>query len=55
MDVFCEVGFLSGVVNFLSGDGEICGVGLVNYFDVVLIVFIGLWKVGLLINVEVVC
>src|SRR5262249_19158494 len=50
MEVFQEVGFPPGVVNFLPGVGEEVGPPLVQHPDVALIAFTGSRQVGLLIS-----
>lgn len=50
MEVFQQAGFPPGVVNYLPGDGQVCGGGLVEHPDVALIVFTGSRSVGLAIN-----
>jgi RHH-type proline utilization regulon transcriptional repressor/proline dehydrogenase/delta 1-pyrroline-5-carboxylate dehydrogenase len=51
MDIFCEVGLLSGgVLNYLPGRGEEAGAALVEHPDVALIAFTGSRSVGLAIN-----
>lgn len=50
MEVFQEVGFPVGVVNYLPGIGEEIGPVLVNHPDVAMIAFTGSRGVGLLLN-----
>ncbi len=50
MEIFQEVGFPPGVVNFVPGRGEVAGAALVEHPDVALIAFTGSREVGLQIN-----
>ncbi len=52
MEVFQEIGFPGGVVNYLPGIGEEIGPTLIGHPDVALIAFTGSRQVGLLINRE---
>lgn len=52
MEILSEAGLPPGVANFLPGEGETVGAGLVTHPDVSLIAFTGSQAVGMAINIS---